>query len=386
MMNARYAGRRPPSRAPARPWTIEALAVASALATHPASGLSTAEASARLHAVGRNELLERRRVPPWRLLAGQFKNTMIVVLVIAAAVTTVIGDLKDSIIILTIVALNGVIGFVQEYRADRAMAALKEMTSPTARALRDGDVAVIAAGQLVPGDIIRLEAGDIVPADLRLLGPTSIRVNESALTGESEPATKTAEALPAVADGALGDQRNMAFKGTSVTYGRASGIVVATGMATALGLIADLMQQHETGPTPLQTRLSALGRGPRRCRPHHLRRHLPRRRLSRGVRRADVPHRPGRLPSSSRDERRGAVWRVVPRLIWRLCDPWLGVRVTKLHGQVADGQAPVYRGVVVDLENRQPAARPGGREALRPVQVRSATFRLLDRRPRSWSR
>jgi Ca2+-transporting ATPase len=260
-MNARYAGRRPPSRAPARPWTIEALAVASALATHPASGLSTAEASARLHAVGPNELLERRRVPPWRLLAGQFKNTMIVVLVIAAAVTTVIGDLKDSIIILTIVALNGVIGFVQEYRADRAMAALKEMTSPTARALRDGDVAVIAAGQLVPGDIIRLEAGDIVPADLRLLGPTSIRVNESALTGESEPATKTAEALPAVADGALGDQRNMAFKGTSVTYGRASGIVVATGMATALGLIADLMQQHEAGPTPLQTRLSALGRG-----------------------------------------------------------------------------------------------------------------------------
>jgi Ca2+-transporting ATPase len=260
-MNARYAGRRPPSRAPVRPWTIEALGVARALATDPASGLSTAEASARLQAVGPNELLERQRVRPWRLLAGQFTNTMIVVLVIAAAVTAIIGDLKDSIIILTIVALNGVIGFVQEYRADRAMAALKEMTSPTARALRDGEVAVIAAGQLVPGDIIRLEAGDVVPADLRLLGPTSIRVNESALTGESEPATKTVDALPAVADGALGDQRNMAFKGTSVTYGRASGIAVATGMATALGRIADLMQQHEAGPTPLQARLSALGRG-----------------------------------------------------------------------------------------------------------------------------
>jgi P-type Ca2+ transporter type 2C len=246
---------------PARQWTIEALPLCKAIGTDPATGLSTSEAVARLQAVGRNELLERRRVSPWRLLAGQFTNTMIIVLVIAAAVTAIIGDIKDSIVILTIVALNGVIGFIQEYRADRAMAALKQMTSPTARTLRDGEVDVIAATELVTGDIVRLEAGDVVPADLRLLAPISLRVNESPLTGESEPATKTSEALPSVADGALGDQRNMAFKGTAVTYGRGSGIVVATGMATALGRIADLMQEHVAGPTPLQRRLAALGRG-----------------------------------------------------------------------------------------------------------------------------
>ncbi|MGP1675022.1 MAG: HAD-IC family P-type ATPase, partial [Candidatus Limnocylindrales bacterium] len=259
MTNAQNAAGRPISGLRAGPWTVDALAVARSVGTDLTSGLSQAEASARLQAVGPNELLERRRVSPWRLLAGQFANTMIVVLVIAAAVTAIIGDLKDSFVILAIVALNGVIGFVQEYRADRAIALLKEMTSPTARTLRGGEVAVIAAAQLVPGDVVRLEAGDVVPADLRLIEPVSIRVNESALTGESEPASKTAEALPVVAEGALADQRNMAFKGTSVTYGRASGVVVATGMATALGRIADLMQEHPAGPTPLQAKLATLG-------------------------------------------------------------------------------------------------------------------------------
>jgi Ca2+-transporting ATPase len=244
-----------------RPWTVEAGTVAQALVTDPASGLSETEAALRLGRHGRNELLERGHKPPWRLLVEQFTNTMIVVLVIAAIVTAVIGDLKDTIVILAIVALNGVIGFVQEYRAEQAMAALKRMTSPSARIVRDGVVGVVSAAEIVPGDLVRLEAGDVVAADLRLLESASLRINEAALTGESEPASKTVDALPAVSDALLADQRNMAFKGTAVTYGRGSGVVVATGMATALGRIADLLQEHASGQTPLQRRLSYLGKG-----------------------------------------------------------------------------------------------------------------------------
>jgi Ca2+-transporting ATPase len=231
------------------------------LGTDPTAGLTTAEASDRLALAGPNELLERARIPTWRLFAAQFANTMIVVLVIAAVVTAFIGDIKDTVVILAIVALNGVIGFVQEYRAERALAALREMTSPTARVVRDGQVEVVAATLLVPGDVVRLEAGDIVPADLRLLESHSLRVNEAALTGESAPAGKTADALPSVTDGLVADQRNMAFKGTAATYGRAMGVVVRTGMATALGRIAELLQEHPAGTTPLQRRLAGLGRG-----------------------------------------------------------------------------------------------------------------------------
>jgi len=204
--------------------------------------------------------LERGRKPTWRLFVEQFTNTMIIVLVIAAIVTAAIGDLKDTAVILAIVVLNGVIGFIQEHRAEEAMAALKQMTSPTARVVRDGEVAVVPAGVLVPGDLVRLEAGDIVAADLRLIEAAALRINEAALTGESEPAAKVTEALPQVTDALIADQRNMAFKGTAVTYGRGTGIVVATAMATSLGRIADLLQEHAAGLTPLQRRLSTLGK------------------------------------------------------------------------------------------------------------------------------
>ncbi len=244
-----------------RPWALERGAVIEALATDSEAGLSAAEVVQRLARTGPNELVERGRKPPWRLLVEQFTNTMIVVLVIAAIVTAVIGDLKDTIVILAIVAINGVIGFVQEYRAEQAMAALKQMTSPSARVIRDGVVRVVPATEIVPGDVVRLEVGDVVAADLRLLESVSLRINEAALTGESEPSSKTVEALPAVTDALLADQRNMAFKGTAVTYGRGSGVVVATGMATALGRIADLLQEHASGQTPLQRRLSYLGKG-----------------------------------------------------------------------------------------------------------------------------
>ncbi len=245
---------------PARPWAQQPAAVAAALDTDGEAGLSAVEAASRLARFGPNELLERDRKPPWRLFVEQFTNTMIVVLMIAAAITAAIGDLKDTVVITAIVVLNGVIGFIQEFRAERAMAALKQMTSPSARVVRDGDVGVIAASQLVPGDVVRLETGDIVAADLRLTDAIALRINEAALTGESEPASKTVAALPDVSDALLADQRNMAFKGTAVTYGRGSGVVTGTGMATALGRIADLLQEHAAGPTPLQRRLTVLSK------------------------------------------------------------------------------------------------------------------------------
>ncbi len=252
---------RPDTVLPGKPWTIDAEAVATALGTDPSAGLGARDAADRLARFGPNELEERGRKPTWRLLVEQFTNTMIVVLMVAAIVTAVIGDLKDTVVILAIVVLNGVIGFVQEYRAEQAMAALKQMTSPTTRVVRDGEVTVVPAAGLVPGDIVRLEAGDIVAADLRLTVSAALQVNEAALTGESEPAAKTVGALPHVTAALMADQRNMAFKGTAVTYGRGEGVVVATGMSTALGRIADLLQAHPSGRTPLQRRLSTLGKG-----------------------------------------------------------------------------------------------------------------------------
>jgi Ca2+-transporting ATPase len=243
-----------------RPWSLPASDVASELGTDLRAGLSEAEAALRLERTGPNMLSERRRRPVWMLLVDQFANAMIVVLMVAAAVTAFIGDLKDTIVIVAIVVLNAIIGFIQEFRAERAMDALRRMTSPVARIVRDGEVALVTATGVVVGDVVRLEAGDIVTADLRLVRTAGLRIDEAALTGESEPVEKVVEPLPDVTDALLADQRNMAFSGTAATYGRGTGVVVATGMATALGRVAELMQEHGSGPTPLQRRLSALGR------------------------------------------------------------------------------------------------------------------------------
>ncbi len=234
--------------------------LAAALGTDARRGLTAEEAADRLARHGPNELRTRARTPAWRLFVGQFANAMILVLLAAAAVTVVIGDLKDTAVILAIVLLNGVIGFAQEYRAAEALEALRRMTSPTARVIRDGTVATVPAAELVPGDLLRLEAGDIVTADSRLVEVAALRINEAALTGESEPAEKLADPLPDVPPGQLADQRNMAFSGTAVTYGRATALVVATGMATAFGRIADLLAEGRGGSTPLQRRLDQLGR------------------------------------------------------------------------------------------------------------------------------
>ena len=235
--------------------------VAAALATDPTRGLAAPEAAARLLRHGRNELVERGKKPPWRLLVEQFTNAMIVVLVVAGVITALLGDLKDTFIILAIVVLNGIVGFVQEYRAEQALDALKRMASPTARVVRDGETLLVPAPELVPGDLVRLDAGDIVTADMRLLEVRALRINEAALTGESEPAEKSTEPLPGVPDGVLADQRNVAFNGTAVTYGRGLGVVVTTGMSTALGRVAELLQEHGGGQTPLQKRLATLGKG-----------------------------------------------------------------------------------------------------------------------------
>src|SRR6266508_2996647 len=254
----------PPASTPGaqveRAWAEPAGAVAVALGVDPAAGLPPAEAARRLDLSGPNELVERARKPPWRLLAEQFGNTMIVVLLIAAAITAAVGDLKDTLVILAILVLNGLVGFAQEYRAARAMAALKAMAAPSVRVRRGGQVREVPAAELVPGDVVLLGQGGLVAADLRLTEVWALRVDEAALTGESEPVGKRTEPLPHVDAALPAERRNMAFRGTAVTGGRGIGVVVATGMATELGRLAELLQAHPAAPTPLQRRLAVLGR------------------------------------------------------------------------------------------------------------------------------
>jgi Ca2+-transporting ATPase len=224
-----------------------------------AQGLTSGEARKRLFEYGPNELKEKAKKTALIMLLDQFKDFMILILMAAAAVSGFIGELSDTVAIIVIVVLNAVIGFIQEYRAEKAMAALKKMSAHSAAVIRDGALAMVAASELVPGDLIILEAGNIVPADMRLIESVRLKVEEAALTGESVPAEKHIAALhdehlP------LGDRKNMAYKGTFVTYGRGRGIVSATGMNTELGRIAVLLQGEEEEKTPLQKRLAGFGR------------------------------------------------------------------------------------------------------------------------------
>jgi P-type Ca2+ transporter type 2C len=239
--------------------SITAAEVAEALGTSIDRGLSDADASARLARHGANEIQEAERRSPLRMLAEQFTDFMIIVLIVAALISGAIGEAADAIAILVIVVLNAVVGFIQEYRAEKAMAALKKLAAATARVLRDGVPVDIPAAQLVPGDIVLLEAGNVIPADLRLVDATMLKIEEAALTGESVPAEKITASLldPELA---VGDRRNMAYKGTVTTYGRGRGIVAATGMATELGKIAALISAEADVKTPLQKRLGEFGR------------------------------------------------------------------------------------------------------------------------------
>jgi len=221
-------------------------------------GLDDQDAAGRLSRLGPNIITEGRRAGPWRLLLGQFTDFMILVLVAAAAVAAVLGEWSDSLAIVVIVVLNGLVGFGQAWRADRALAALKTLAPSKATVVRHGQARQVDAQALVPGDVVLLEAGDQVPADLRLAQAARLQVDESALTGESEAVEKNVDVLHAPGL-ALADRRNMAYKGTLVANGSARAVVVATGMDTELGGIARLMTETGSQQTPLQRRLAAFG-------------------------------------------------------------------------------------------------------------------------------
>jgi P-type Ca2+ transporter type 2C len=222
-------------------------------------GLDPDQVDERREAVGPNQLIERRGRAVWLILWEQFTGALVVVLIVAAVVSALIGDLKDAAVILAIVILNAALGFIQEFRAERAMEALKRMASPLVSLRRAGHTEELDAADLVPGDIILLEAGDAVPADARLVEAPNLRTQEASLTGESQPVEKTAEALPSE-QVPVADRRNMIYLGTSVVYGRAVAVVTGTGMRTELGKIADLIQAVEQERTPLQRRMEGLGR------------------------------------------------------------------------------------------------------------------------------
>ena len=222
-------------------------------------GLSLEEAQKRLEQYGPNELTEKKKKTPLMMFLDQFRDFMILVLIAAAIISGIIGEPSDTIAIIVILVLNAVIGFIQEYRAEKAMAALKKMAAPSATVIRNGVPEIISASQLVPGDIVILEAGKIVPADMRLVEAAQLKVEEASLTGESVPVEKHTKALPDE-HLPLGDRKNIAYKGTFVTYGRGSGVVVATGMNTELGKIAAMLQEGAEVKTPLQKRLAAFGK------------------------------------------------------------------------------------------------------------------------------
>ena len=217
-------------------------------------GLSATTAKEKLAANGPNELQEGPQRSVLSIFFSQFADIMILVLVAAAVISGLVGDLKDTLVISIIIVLNAVVGFLQEYRAEKAMQSLKKIAAPVATVIRDNLHQNIPATALVTGDIVLLEAGKIVPADIRLMETASLKIDESGLTGESVPAEKTEKTLHKE-DLPPGDRLNMAFKGTVVTYGRATGIVTATGMETELGKIASMLQE-DTPPTPLQKRMS----------------------------------------------------------------------------------------------------------------------------------
>ena len=245
------------------PWTTDAGAVAADLDVDPATGLTDAEAARRLAEVGPNELAAVARVPAWRRFAAQFADRLIIILLVAAAVALVVSrEVKTPAVVLVVVIINATVGFVQERKAEAALDALRNLMVPTARVRRNGAVTELASTNVVPGDVVLLDAGDRVPADGRLATATNLEVDESTLTGESQPVGKSATVMP-TSDGtnvALADRTTMVHANTTVTRGRGEMLVTATGMDTQLGHIAGLLTTAGTGTTPLQRQLDGLAR------------------------------------------------------------------------------------------------------------------------------
>lgn len=222
-------------------------------------GLKAEEVEERLSQYGPNELKEKKKRSPFMMLLDQFNDFMIIVLIVAAIISGALGELTDTIAILVIVILNAIIGFVQEFRAEKAMEMLRKMAAQFALVRRDDNATSIPASQLVPGDIVILEAGQIVPADLRLIESVNLKIEEAALTGESIPVEKNTLTLEEEKT-SIGDRKNMAYKGTVISYGRGSGVVVDTGMKTELGKVASMLQEEQEVKTPLQKRLTSFGK------------------------------------------------------------------------------------------------------------------------------
>ncbi|GIP36724.1 calcium-translocating P-type ATPase, SERCA-type [Paenibacillus sp. J31TS4] len=227
--------------------------------TDASKGLSQEETDQRREAAGANVLTEGVAVSPVALFLNQFKDFMVLVLMGATLISGLLGEYLDAITIIVIILMNGILGFIQEFRAEKSLKALKELSAPTAKVIRGGQLVHVAAKDLVPGDIVLLESGDRIPADLRWIEANGVYVEESALTGESLPVSKTSETL-AASELPVGDQRNLGFMGTMLTRGTARGVVVRTGMETEMGKIADLIQNTEEMETPLQHRLEQLGK------------------------------------------------------------------------------------------------------------------------------
>jgi P-type Ca2+ transporter type 2C len=247
------------------PWSADAAAVAEQLGTDAERGLSSADAAARLAAHGPNRLEAQAPVPAWRRLAAQFRSPLVALLVVAVAVSLAVWALEGAegwpfevVVITAILAANAVLGYAQEARAERAVAALQRLAAPTAAVVRDGAAVRVPAAAVVPGDLLVLAEGDAVAADARLVEATTLKLIEASLTGESEPVLKdTASRPPRVS---LGDRRDMVFAGTAVASGRGRVVVTATGMDTELGGIARLLARTPEEPTPLQREIGTIGR------------------------------------------------------------------------------------------------------------------------------
>ena len=243
---------------------IEIKAVTEQLEVDPEVGLSFFEAEERLGKYGENILREEKKKTNLERFVKQFKDVMIIILIAAAAISFLVSIFEkegffEPVLIMLIVILNAVIGVIQESKAEKALDALKKLSSPNARVIRDGEQKLIQASKLVPGDIILIEAGDFVPADARIIESASLKVDESALTGESVPSEKSADAI-VKEEASIGDRHNMVFSGCGVSYGRGKVVVVETGMKTEMGKIAGLLSGEEDTQTPLQHRLAALGK------------------------------------------------------------------------------------------------------------------------------
>src|SRR5262245_11145273 len=247
-----------PSDQPAPAWhTLSREKIEQQLQTG-SSGLTAEEAARRLAQHGPNELESRQHISPWAILLAQFQNVLLIILLIATALSAALGHSLEAAVIAVIVLFAVILGFLQEYRAERAMEALRQMAASTAAVIRDGREQELPARDLVPGDLTLLESGHKAPGDARLIDIHNLKIEEAALTGESVASEKTADTLDD-ANLPLGDRTNMAYAGTAVTYGRSRAIVVATGMQTEFGKIAAMLHTVKSSKTPLQNNLDKLG-------------------------------------------------------------------------------------------------------------------------------